>query len=547
MNVRHLWEWLAGKQGQAGKKGVDNRTKDRKEKGRTAASRGIDSTPTEHIAPVRGTPRRTGERRDYVINVGIDFGTSATKVVCRDLVQRSCTLYCPEVRAEEYPDFSVPSSVCLTDSRFYFGAAAEERSGKGRVFRSFKVCLACRYGAIPCRRWCDPLAQAKGLPAGVFVARGDGSRSLQVPAEAVGALFLAWLIGDVRGFLSRQLPSESIVKTSFNMCVPMDQYDHRARREFERVLYVAYTLAPNIRQGIPVAEALQYWKEATTANVRLPPESARPTFVVPETLAAIVGYVNAREAEEGLHSIVDVGAGTTDISFFRFTRWPGRARPTAAFYYAHTVPIGGDEVDHDLWLKATGGKSEGRAARHAIAAALQRVRLAKHVFETRRTMTFSVGSTTLTIGREEFEEVAAQFSARVVRAWTDAWREAFRKERAADRWQDQTLFYAGGGSRLLSVQRGLALAKPRYDVLAPKAKPLFLGDAIALGKKTNSKDARHMSDLLAIAYGLSFPLVDYPDFFRPSEVEVFTPALDLPRRSGRKRYPEDPVEAGYDD
>lgn len=525
MNLRHLWEWLTGKPGQSGKKSVDNRAKDRKKKGRAAPSRGIESILAEHIDPVRGTPRRTGERRGYVINVGIDLGTSATKVVCRDLVQRSCTLYCPEVRPEGYPDFSVPSSVCLTDSCFFFGAAAEERSGKGRMFRSFKVCLACRYGAIPCRGWCDPVARAKGLPAGVFIARGDGSRSLQIPAEAIGALFLGWLIGDVCEFLSRQLPSESVVKTSFNMCVPMDQYDHRARKEFERVLYVAYTLAPNIRQGIPVAEALQYWKKATTANVKLPPESARPTFVVPETLAAIVGYVNAREAEEGLHSIVDVGAGTTDISFFRFTRWPSRAKPTAAFYYAHTVPIGGDEVDHELWLRATGGKSEGRAARHEIAAALQGVRLAKHMLETHRTMTFSVGSITLTIGREQFEEVAAQFSTRVVRAWMDAWREAFRKEGATDRWRDQTLFYAGGGSRLISVPQGLAQAQPRFDVPAPKAKPLFLGEAIALGKKTNSKDARHMSDLLAIAYGLSFPLVDYPDFFRPSEVEIFTPDL----------------------
>jgi Ethanolamine utilization protein EutJ (predicted chaperonin) len=76
----------------------------------------------------------------------------------------------------------------------------------------------------------------------------------------------------------------------------------------------------------------------------------RNYFVQPEGLAAVKAFLESPHAESKTYAIVDVGAGTTEVSFF-FNGWimtePGQ--PLRPSYLADsTRPVGGGMVDLEL-------------------------------------------------------------------------------------------------------------------------------------------------------------------------------------------------------
>src|ERR1035437_6559170 len=124
-------------------------------KSRETSGRPGDKTPYPGASPVRRLQSVAKEKFDLPVNVGIDFGTSSTKVIFtnRQFVPRHVCAF-PDNPAG-YPPVCLPSSVRVVSGNVYFGDEAERRGG-GVVYRSFKMCMACHPADGVCRDCPNP-------------------------------------------------------------------------------------------------------------------------------------------------------------------------------------------------------------------------------------------------------------------------------------------------------------------------------------------------------------------------------------------------------
>lgn len=529
MDIECLWRWLIDRPaGQQGPKADPRGALDRVAPPR---NRGIPQS----FSP---TAKKEGSISSR-FNVGIDFGTSSTKIIIRDLIRRDYMLFYPGITAPGYPTFCLPSCIAITaEGRIFFGAEAELQQRGCRVLRSFKICMACQYKGTSCRGGCDPIAETRGL-RGTFVVRTGLPWPSEVTADKICTLFLAWLIEEVKNHISRTLGRGSDTKLTFNMCAPMDQFHHPAHMGFEKALFLGEQLSDSVTQGMFLRDALAEALEVERRHPCLPSEDLRRTAVIPETLAAIVAYVNSPVADEGLYGIVDVGAGTTDISFFRLSFLGEERRPRAAFYHDQSTPVGADLVDHTLLRMISTNDASAFDQRAESSRLLQAIRLAKETLGREVEVTLSALDGCPVLTREQLNHAASSLGDRIAEARAQTWRRAFLKEMPLSRWRELHLFYAGGGARLSAIQN--RLGAPLHPTLPPvSVSKVYLGDAGRLLEASGRGVGPDDADLLIVAYGLSFSRVEFPDYFLPGSVEPFRPA---PPRKG----PPLPEDLGYEE
>lgn len=68
---------------------------------------------------------------------------------------------------------------------------------------------------------------------------------------------------------------------------------------------------------------------------------ASPPSVVPEFLAQIAGYLTSSQVRNGLHALIDIGAGTVDAAGFNVVlAEPNMAPPTIPIFNSAVVPLG---------------------------------------------------------------------------------------------------------------------------------------------------------------------------------------------------------------
>ena len=146
----------------------------------------------EKISQAERLPKRKVARAKLV-NIGIDFGTSSTKVFMRDITAR-------HVYACAFPDalgsfgpFCWPSTIRIDSGRLYFGTPAESMNS-GRAIRSFKICLACQHGLF--RKEDCPTNQClgDGDKFGEFNLIGTDSQKTTFQPWELASLYLANLI-----------------------------------------------------------------------------------------------------------------------------------------------------------------------------------------------------------------------------------------------------------------------------------------------------------------------------------------------------------------
>ena len=95
----------------------------------------------------------------------------------------------------------------------------------------------------------------------------------------------------------------------------------------------------------------------------------------------------------------------------------------------------------------------------------------------------------------------------MVSAYVETGRRAFEKEKRVQKWASYTVFLLGGGTRFKPVEDKIRKARPsEYNRDIKSMRVLAPSDLDA------TPTAKSNFDLLAVAYGLSFPPVDFPRF-----------------------------------
>jgi hypothetical protein len=271
--------------------------------------------------------------------VGVDFGTSSTKVLWQDLSDNRFEVFQWNPAAQGLAAFLLPSTVTVRCGTIYFGLAEADASEGDIRLSSIKLCVLCRSNPAICR--CGSAIARHG----VVRLPGEGSA---YPASTFACLFLAHVFREVENRLVRQFRNDDLFLL-WNIGCPVDYLDQANRKdEWERMAGVAMKLHRRIPNSactsllVEVAESL--------GSFIVPDQGDRNYFVQPEGLAAVKAFLESPHAESKTYAIVDVGAGTTEVSFFFNGRiMTERGQPLRPSYLADsTQPVGGGNVDREF-------------------------------------------------------------------------------------------------------------------------------------------------------------------------------------------------------
>lgn len=250
----------------------------------TRAVRGV-STKAAKPAPKKQDPVQPRSLRPVAINLGIDFGTSFTKVCYRD------------VGTEESGVVAVGTADALLDSvvvvsrtgKLYLTDAAKSLKASIRV-----PYLKMRLAGVPIG---DSLPPVRGIEL-----------SSEAATKALAAWFLASVIARSQAWMAAnqadRLKGRAAI-WSANVGVPVEHYDSPILKTFEEVLGVAWLWVRH--ETIP--ETLQEALDAYEAGAGRLDTEVSDFHAVAEIAAAVQSFVMSREAQEGIYVYFDIGGG----------------------------------------------------------------------------------------------------------------------------------------------------------------------------------------------------------------------------------------------
>lgn len=222
------------------------------------------------------------EARDLVI--GLDFGTSCTKVVIRSpFVARGHAIAVP------FDGFQCARNRYLILTRVYESLEGSLSLGKSPGSR-----------------------EHQGLKVGLLGTRPTHEQ------QALAAAYLALLLREIRSwFLSTQQRDfgHFNLRWELNLGIPSAGHDDESVRDaFLLTARAAWVLS--IRPGIVTrARALEAISTARKGDACLPADVSM-VAVTPEVAAEAAGYARSPMRPSGLHVLVDVGATTLDVCGF---------------------------------------------------------------------------------------------------------------------------------------------------------------------------------------------------------------------------------------
>ena len=445
-------------------------------------------------------------RTPKTVNVGIDFGTSTSKVAVRDVDVRRSYLIPLRGKKKGYEKYLFPSTVLIKGGRLFFGK--ESAVADSNFLRSFKVCVACGANAFE-RVSCDSGFRGCSGDRGLFNLDGGDV----VRAEHVAAWYLGYLMKVAETTVHRRFGDAAIPLLTFNSAVPIDHLEKgQVRKTFERVVSVAYAIRDHVSQGMELSRARILWENAERDLQCGSDKANQRAFILAEPLAAVISYNNSPLADEGFHCIVDIGAGTTDVAFFR--RWTVRGDPKVAFYHCDNHLVGGDDVDYALARCLKESQPERR-----IRDLLRIARSAKER-HSEEGLRFQVRGPGTLLNTQQLTRLVGPIGRRIFDGCQTTWRGAYKKHTCESVWRNYGIFVIGGSARFEPL-RGMAVNKPwdRIERLRPLA-PLLPKDFETLDP-AEGELLKSNAELFAVTYGVSRHCAEWPEFYRPMDVSIY--------------------------
>src|ERR1017187_9074311 len=251
----------------------------------------IPRTPAGSARP----PSPSGER---TLIVGVDFGTSSTKVIWQDLSDNQFETFSWRPSEHGVAALLLPSAIIVRGDAIHFGVSEREACDGDIRLSSIKLCVLCQSNPSICR--CGSAAAKHG------VVRLPGLETVY-PASAFACLFLAFVFREVKCKLEAQFPDDKVVLL-WNIGCPMDYLDETRKAEWEKMTGAAM----NLRGQVANPSSIRQLKEAKELldDFVVPSQQERNYFVQPEGLAAVKAFLESPHAESKTYAIVDVGAGT---------------------------------------------------------------------------------------------------------------------------------------------------------------------------------------------------------------------------------------------
>ncbi len=414
-----------------------------------------------------------GSTREVVI--GLDFGTSSTKVVLADR-SLNAAYAVPFSDSIGVSSYLLPSALVETNDGHYV------LTGNGVRYSDLKLAMLTSQGdAVMCSRVCA---------------------------------FLALTIRSARAWMyeaKREQYLRSDILWTLAIGLPTDQASYEERRlHFEQLAKVAWSLAG--RDGpLSVADALETWRQREHLDLG----DELEVRGMPELSAQIHGFVSSSHFDArhpNIYLLVDVGAGTLDASLFHVRK--NRIGTVSFGFFTDTVELlGAANLNrHRLtwWqskLKEAAGLEKGIQREHTenVLSVLNELELLKLPTDFRGSYPNTYDQYVKGVevrydggakspDDEFFQRIRNQVAGKVLYG---AWKQGLLSQAQV---KDMPFFLCGGGARhpLYESLKSRLQKTPSCTWLSAKPRDLALpSNIIAPGV------AHGDYDRLSVAYGLS--------------------------------------------
>ncbi|BAU09776.1 hypothetical protein LEP3755_02510 [Leptolyngbya sp. NIES-3755] len=284
--------------------------------------------PSEAIEPP-DTSEETDGLEVLALNLGIDFGTSFTKVCFRDVVNdRSEIVTFTDDEVTNLDEALLPTKIAiLPDGRLLTGLTASEWQQNEHLDQSVVEFIKMRLAHFD-------------LPQSVENWQFD-QISEATKAEAIEdlcAYYLSRVIGRAQAWIRRNkadLVLNQRIEWSANVGVPVEYCDSKAIERFRKVLSLAWLLSNEPQTEVTTLQNLHAQLQLLRAKLET---TEVDCHAVPEIAAEVWSLINSREADTGFYFLFDVGDGTLDGCSFRY--WNDQGEKKVDFYFGKVNPLG---------------------------------------------------------------------------------------------------------------------------------------------------------------------------------------------------------------
>ena len=243
---------------------------------------------------------RPGQEGECELVIGLDFGTSASKVVIQAPQLPGSPAY-----AVDFGNHSYPPAAHLLPTRLWVAP-------KG----------ACSLGILESGQCINDI-KLELFSGDQYLNSKYGPTRQRLNPEAAAVAYLALLLKYTRTWFLETHPNVvghfKTLNWSLNLGVPSPSIDNNEENQrFQRVGKAAWMLSV-MEEEVTIGKAhdeLRYLREAPEYWDRDDDGLACDFAIVPEIAAGAVGYALSELRREGLHVIVDIGASTVDVCSF---------------------------------------------------------------------------------------------------------------------------------------------------------------------------------------------------------------------------------------
>ena len=265
---------------------------------------------------------------DLVLNLGIDFGTSFTKVCFRDVARDRSEIVTFTDDVTHLEGALLPTKIgVLSDGTLIAGLTAAEWKPYENQVQTTVEFIKMRLAN------CD-------LPQGA-----EGWQLKKIPGlsedetiENLCAYYLSRVMTRAKNWIRQNKPELIInqkIEWSANVGVPVEYCDSPPIKRFQKVLSLAWLLSNEPQTEQMTIENLRDRLKPLRATLK---ETTIDCHAIPEIAAEVWSLLNSREVDEGFYVLFDVGDGTLDGSSFRY--WNDEGEKKIDFYFGKVNPLG---------------------------------------------------------------------------------------------------------------------------------------------------------------------------------------------------------------
>jgi len=282
--------------------------------------------------------RSDQEKRDpYFIQIGLDFGTSYSKCICRDIMLDKAWVYInPKSEHQELP-FLIPSTLIVKNNGICLADDFDNHYPENGLFHLKSALVLSTNGAVE-----HPL-----LSPYRNAVRLKSSKQFPIFVQSCGVYFLAGVLGGIKKQIKIRFPDFGDCFDDYvavNMAVPVENAEEPAiNRLFLRMLSESWQLSEPLADHphIHLQHLISLRKKVQKEKGKKPDLAC---YVFPEVSANVQGFVRSRLSSPGVYLFSDTGGGTVDQSIFIFLREENKEHLT--YLAARVLPLGSSQIEN---------------------------------------------------------------------------------------------------------------------------------------------------------------------------------------------------------